>query len=517
MVKSSSSTPYCFVSGLTEKSNIAPPSKFVLTIRQQPQRGKVCGIKERDRRPIDPPPIVQIKLSDPASDKNKDYLQSPYLFMCCNLVHADNPSGEIVAPAHRVLAGTVVSSLNRLKDIDNSDGGYFVFGDVSVRIEGVFCLRFTLFELIEGQVVHIMTSTSSPLTIFTPKAFPGMLESTFLSRSFSDQGVRIRIRKDHHVKPKKPSIDGQDGSMHSPPSSTHEAEHSDTDLDLHGIHHKRTRSSLSHLSHDEPFHPYASHYPAHPLRHVAIAARPNHTEYHSSHSDFDRTPPSSPGQQRYGSVDSHWSSHPTARYAAPYPHPSPSAHGYAPPHEHVHAHHAHPTHGYGREGSPHGHAPSRTLAAVHSHSSSKSSSPSPSVYSHSPRHHPYPHPPSHSYSHPPPPAHNYAHGRSTAQSMDHEMEYTPSAHSPRAAEPYRSRTPSMTSQHSDGNTSPPHPCSPPESQAGLRFDGRSASPPSPRLPALPAFLPRLAKSSTGGDKIQLPPIHMLSTTGSPRD
>ena len=49
-------------------------SKYVLTIRQQPQRAKVCGLKERDRRPIDPPPIVQIKLADPASDRNK-YVQ----------------------------------------------------------------------------------------------------------------------------------------------------------------------------------------------------------------------------------------------------------------------------------------------------------------------------------------------------------------------------------------------------------------------------------------------------------
>src|SRR5690349_13463277 len=100
--------------------------------------------------------------------------------MCCNLVHADDPNGEIVAPAHRALAGTVVSSLNRLKDVDNSDGGFFVFGDISVRIEGRFCLRFTLFELIERQVVHVMTSISNPMTVHSSKTFPGVLESTFL-------------------------------------------------------------------------------------------------------------------------------------------------------------------------------------------------------------------------------------------------------------------------------------------------------------------------------------------------
>ncbi|KAF9928000.1 hypothetical protein BGZ65_006475, partial [Modicella reniformis] len=289
MVKPSSSVPYCFVSGQTEKSKAVSPSKYVLIIRQQPQRAKICGVKERDRRPIDPPPIVQIKLSDPTTDKNKDYLQSPYLFVCCNLVHANNPSGEIVAPAHRALAGTVVSSLNRLKDIDNTDGGFFVFGDMSVRTEGHFCLRLTLFELIEGEAVYVMTTLSNPFTAYSSRTFPGMLEPTFLSRSFSDQGVRIRIRKDHHVKPKKPqSSDPVDTAMHSPPSSCHEAEHSDNDVEMHQPT-KRSRASVS--SEDVTFSAQGN--PS--TRHVAIAARPKHTE--TSYPPLEpvhRTPPSSP-------------------------------------------------------------------------------------------------------------------------------------------------------------------------------------------------------------------------------
>ncbi|KAG0296741.1 hypothetical protein BGZ98_000836 [Dissophora globulifera] len=321
MVKSSSSTPYCFVSGQTEKSKIASSSKYVLLLRQQPQRAKVCGMKERDRRPIDPPPIIQIKLADPASDRNKDYLQSPYLFMCCNLVRADDPMGEIVAPAHRALAGTVVSSLNRLKDVDNSDGGFFVFGDMSVRFEGRFCLRLSLLELIEGQVVHVMTTVSNPFIVYSGKTFPGMSESTFLSRSFSDQGVRIRIRKDHHVKPKKSSLSAVGEStaaeaMHSPPSSSHEgeAEHSDYDAEMQQPA-KRTKSSQqayedvaypqshrhaasmpSHHHHQHHHHQYHHHQGYAGSRHVAIAARPKYPEgeQYSPTEPMDRTPPSSP-------------------------------------------------------------------------------------------------------------------------------------------------------------------------------------------------------------------------------
>lgn len=62
------------------------------------------------------------------------------------------------------LAGTLVSSLHRVKDTENhgrfqchslssfaanegSDVGYFVFQDLSIRKEGEFRLKFSLFEL----------------------------------------------------------------------------------------------------------------------------------------------------------------------------------------------------------------------------------------------------------------------------------------------------------------------------------------------------------------------------------
>ncbi|CAG8537854.1 16914_t:CDS:2, partial [Acaulospora colombiana] len=46
---------------------------------------------------------------------------------------------------------------------------------------------------------------SDVFTVYPPKTFPGMSESTFLSRSFSDQGVRIRIRKEHRIQMKRPT------------------------------------------------------------------------------------------------------------------------------------------------------------------------------------------------------------------------------------------------------------------------------------------------------------------------
>lgn len=94
------------------------------------------------------------------------------------------------------LFGTQVSSLHKLKDTNNQDGGFFVFGDLSVKMEGKFRLKFTLYEVSNGEVSQLGEITSRVFEVYSPKVFPGMEESTFLTRSFSDQGVRLRLRKD---------------------------------------------------------------------------------------------------------------------------------------------------------------------------------------------------------------------------------------------------------------------------------------------------------------------------------
>ncbi|KAI9851380.1 MAG: hypothetical protein M1838_003843 [Thelocarpon superellum] len=179
---------------------------YELRIRQGPERARVAGAKEKDRKPVDPPPIIQLRIKND-TDPAQNYLQSPYYFMCCNLYEAGTERPASVAP-QTALAGTLVSSLHRLKDIDNSDGGFFVFGDLSVKIEGEFRLRFSLFEMLKSEVVHIKSVISDPFTVYAAKNFPGMSESTFLSRSFGDQGVRLRIRKEPRTLLKRPPPPG---------------------------------------------------------------------------------------------------------------------------------------------------------------------------------------------------------------------------------------------------------------------------------------------------------------------
>ncbi|OAD72334.1 hypothetical protein PHYBLDRAFT_181799 [Phycomyces blakesleeanus NRRL 1555(-)] len=174
---------------------------YQLSLRQQPKQSRMCGVGEKaDRRPIDPPPIVQLKVTDPSSptaDRNS-YLQNPYYFMYASLMAADlDEELHLLRDGKtRSTTGSVVSSLYHLKDIDNSDAGFFVFPDLSVRMEGNYRLKLSLFEIIGKDVFHCKSIISDVFVVYSAKKFPGMEESTYLSRTFADQGLKIRIRKE---------------------------------------------------------------------------------------------------------------------------------------------------------------------------------------------------------------------------------------------------------------------------------------------------------------------------------
>ncbi|CAO3696523.1 unnamed protein product [Rhizopus stolonifer] len=175
------------------------PSKYALNIRQQPIQARISTNNERDRRPIDPPPVVQISLTDPSSPQETNLLhQSSYFFMCSNLCHPTNDE-EIYTPTHNALSGQTVSSIFKLNDIDNQINAFFIFGDLSVKVEGKYRLKLTLFQITDSGSVCLSSLFTMPFTVYSTKSFPGALDSTFLSKSFSDQGARIKIRKDNRA------------------------------------------------------------------------------------------------------------------------------------------------------------------------------------------------------------------------------------------------------------------------------------------------------------------------------
>ncbi|KAI6006182.1 velvet factor-domain-containing protein [Pisolithus orientalis] len=171
-----------------------------------------------DRRPIDPPPIIQLRVIDkrtrqppthPEADDGDlhyahSFLQNPYYFMFASLAKPDDDAELhwLKDGKTRCTTGSVVSSLYHLKDTENrnEDAGFFVFPDLSVRTEGSYRLKLSLFEVVGNIVRHCKSIYSIPFYVYTAKKFPGMEESTPLSCSLADQGIKIRIRKDIRVR-----------------------------------------------------------------------------------------------------------------------------------------------------------------------------------------------------------------------------------------------------------------------------------------------------------------------------
>ncbi|CAB4376757.1 hypothetical protein RhiirA1_467467 [Rhizophagus irregularis] len=189
--------------------------KYTLIVSQQPLRARMCGFGEKDRRPIDPPPIVQLVVTDekgnPDTGANLRMLQNPFFVLHVTLWSEDGRDERNVISnppkTTRVLMGSLVSSPAILKNTTGEQGCYFCFPDLSIRTEGKYTLKFSLMKLgTEDRLINtrteiIATTYSDPFTVYSAKKFPGMTESTELSKAFAKQGLKIPIRND--VRPRK--------------------------------------------------------------------------------------------------------------------------------------------------------------------------------------------------------------------------------------------------------------------------------------------------------------------------
>ena len=169
-----------------------------LVIVQQPKDSLVAQSgKEKSRKPLDPPPVVELRVNTDA-DPNQHFHHSPYLFLVATLW--DEDCKEVIESPFGsnspVLAGNHSSSLYKLKHPDGHEGGYFIFGDMSVRLMNKFRLKFTLYDLRLGCAIWLAETISDSFTVTSQKDFKGMEESTALSKSFAEQGVRLRLRKE---------------------------------------------------------------------------------------------------------------------------------------------------------------------------------------------------------------------------------------------------------------------------------------------------------------------------------
>ncbi|KAF4995510.1 hypothetical protein FGRMN_5053 [Fusarium graminum] len=181
--------------------------RYLLKIRQQPIAARSCGFGERDRRVIDPPPIVQLSMESPSLTKEEisKELRYPHYVMSCSILDETGSHDASFMPEEyrqqRRLMGLLVSSPFVGKDENGEEGCFFCFPDLSCRTPGSFRLKFSLVKidpLRARETKHfpvLVAAQSDVFTVYTAKDFPGMQASTQLTKRLKEQGCIISIKK----------------------------------------------------------------------------------------------------------------------------------------------------------------------------------------------------------------------------------------------------------------------------------------------------------------------------------
>ncbi|EHL03057.1 hypothetical protein M7I_1031 [Glarea lozoyensis 74030] len=215
---------------------------YFINVIQQPERARACGSGAKssaDRRPVDPPPVVQLRIMEGENAENDiTFAYDANFFLFATLESVRQIAHGRVHPAPSqipVLTGMPVSGMAYLDR--PHEAGYFIFPDLSVRHEGYYNLSFNLYEqtkeakdmdaepskspgpaMPENELpAHSfhwrLTVKSQPFTVFSAKKFPGLAESTTLSRTVAEQGCRVRIRRDVRMRRRDKAEEEFNGSQ----------------------------------------------------------------------------------------------------------------------------------------------------------------------------------------------------------------------------------------------------------------------------------------------------------------
>lgn len=155
-----------------QQTSVSPSERFQIKMIQNPQRARMSGFGVRDRRPLDPPPILQLQVNSNPSEKPydtpsplEDFQSVSFLICHCTLwsidlrdeikaapvtVNTENyVPGDLppVAQYSQVLLGSLISPCYSLTDENGHAGYYFVFPEVAIRTSGPYRLKFHLYDL----------------------------------------------------------------------------------------------------------------------------------------------------------------------------------------------------------------------------------------------------------------------------------------------------------------------------------------------------------------------------------
>lgn len=222
------------------------------------------------------------------------------------------PQGESAV----VLTGSPVASTAYLDRPELA--GYFVFPDLSVRYEGFYTFKFELYESVkdpmdcdpnmpekrEEAYEARMAVRSDTFQAFSAKKFPGLMQSTELSRVIQEQGCRVRIRRDTRMRrrDRKRSSHNDHDRMEDEKAATRGRAAQTPDVPADAFRHRSiSNSSGARVPLRSPSvmsrRPSASEYPLTPSGFQGPSAPPPFAAEPSSHLNFIQT--SSNGSYAY--------------------------------------------------------------------------------------------------------------------------------------------------------------------------------------------------------------------------
>ncbi|RFU26121.1 hypothetical protein B7463_g10206, partial [Scytalidium lignicola] len=347
---------------------------YCLSVIQQPERARACGSGAKssaDRRPVDPPPVVELRIfegEDAKTDVTFSYNANFFLFatleVCRPIAHG---RVQPATPQIPVLTGMPVSGMAYLDR--PTEAGYFIFPDLSVRHEGIYRLSFNLYEEtkeakdMDAEPVNDPSKPkvtgpggpdssfdwrlevkSVPFNVFSAKKFPGLAESTILSRTVAEQGCRVRIRRDVRMRRRDGKTnseydeiaDDEYSRSHRTPTPPQQDAYRQRSLSVHGLD-SPSYEPQRRPSGDYAAQPYPSYNPSQPgpPSYLSFGGSAG-SQYQapppppSAQPQFPPPPPSQPSyQQSQGSF-----SHPGSQYRQsqpPPPPPPPPSGGFAVP------------------------------------------------------------------------------------------------------------------------------------------------------------------------------------------
>ncbi|KAJ9056684.1 hypothetical protein DSO57_1030400 [Entomophthora muscae] len=176
---------------------------FKLELDQFPTHAKQCALTGRvEKRPLDPPPVLHVVCSDP---QNRKFMTHPNFHIRATLVTVDTQEAvHLIAGERPPLSGTIEQSIIKLEDTNRTPRGFFIFSDLSVRLTGRFCIRFSLCEERKGMFHLIHRIYSSPFEVVHHKVNIPIQPPTALTLALKRQGVKLRITQPPRGKKRLP-------------------------------------------------------------------------------------------------------------------------------------------------------------------------------------------------------------------------------------------------------------------------------------------------------------------------